>query len=298
MRLLWYPGGVSDHLTTFPGTNEAGTVAYTTPQLDYAGFSGAPVSHQSVRSPGQHGSTWLETLYDARELSFSAFLEATSLQDLLDAQREVIGAFDVGYGIGVLVWEQEDGSKYRINCIAHGKCPTSLSGETDRLPYSQKLLFTLLAHDPFWYSGVPKQAIFTFTTKAFFPFNFPFNFQGAQSPAIDIVNSGSHNTPVYLKLTGPITDPVLTNNLTGTAVGLDLEILDGETFEVSTDENDLYAVYNATGGEEQGFQYLSATTLLREFYLRSGTNECVLTCSASGAGASALLRWSDKYAGV
>lgn len=298
MKLIWYPGSASVNVTEFPGTDSTGLVTYGKPLIDYAGFSGSPASQQAVRSPGQHGSTWLETLYDPRQVSFSVIIQAPTLQALLDAQQELVAAFDVGYGMGSLVWEQEDGTQYLLKCIANGQCPTSIPGISDRGELFQKLTFPLIAHDPFWYSGSPHQSVFTFATKSFFPFNFPFNFQSSQSSIQLITNGGSHDAPVYLKFVGPITNPVLVNNLTGKSLALTLAIAAGESVEISTDESNLYAIYNATGGTSLAFRYLTPTTLLREFYLKPGLNPCQLTSSSYGAGAEAILQWSDKYAGV
>lgn len=298
MKLIWYPGGANEGILNFPGTASDGITAIGAPLIDYSGFSGNAVSHQIVRSPGQHGATWLDSLYDPRKLSFSAWITATTLQGLLDTQREIVAAFDVGKGRGALVWEQEDGKQYLINCIADGSCPVSNPGISDRGIYSQRLTFPLIAHDPFWYSGSPHPATFKFVGKSFFPFNFPFNFQSSQSPSQSIINAGSHNAPVHLKFVGPMTNPVLTNTLTGKSLGLTLAILAGESVEINTDENDLYAIYNATAGSGLAFQYLDATTVLREFFLIPGSNPCQLSSSSYGSGAELQLQWSDKHAGL
>jgi hypothetical protein len=293
MKLIWYPGDGSDPIT-FPDTVDGVTYILT---KNYTGFSGAPVTHQTGKSPNQHGESYFGTVFEPRKISFEVKARTDTLQDLLDQQREtLVSMFDISRGVGTLVWEQEDGTQYLLYCIANGECPASLPGERGNT--FQKYTFPMIAHDPFWYSGAPFIQYFNFTTKSFFPFNFPFNFQRSQSPFKTITNAGTHDTPVYVKFTGPMTNPVMTNNRTGKTITLAITLAAGETFELDSDVNDLYATYNATGGTENGYPYISSPTTLSEFLLKPGENPLQLSADSSGAGAEAMIQWSDKYAGV
>lgn len=295
MKILFYPGDSSDPIT-FPST--VGNISYILTR-NYTGFSGAPVTHQTLKSPNQHGQSYLGTTYEPRMIAFEVILQTTDLQELLDEQRDIlVAAFDASRGMGALVWELEDGTTYLLNCISAGQCPTSSPDAGSRGEKFQKYQFPMIAHDPFWYSGVPLQQRFAFATKSFFPFNFPFNFQGSQSPVQTITNAGSHDTPVYVKFTGPMVNPVLTNNRTGKTITLAITLAAGETFELDNDVNDLYATYNATGGAENGYPYISTSTTLSEFMLKAGNNPIQLSAYSYGSGADAILQWSDKYAGV
>ena len=103
---------------------------------------------------------------------------------------------------------------------------------------------------------------------------------------------------MYLKFIGPMVNPILYNNLTGQSLGLTMTIAAGESVEINTDENDLYATYNAIGGSSLAFQYLNPTTVLRDFLLIPGDNPCQLSSYSYGAAAELQVKWSDKYSGV
>ena len=295
MKLQFYPGSGTDYIE-FPSTT--GNISYTL-LINYDGFSGAPVSQQAVKSPNQHGMSWLGTIYEPRVVEFDILLETTDLSELLDEQRNVlVKAFDVSYGMGALVFTDEDGDRFLLNCISNGKSPQPDTSKTGRTKTAQKYKISLIAHDPFWYSGSPYTDSFAFVNSPFFPFNFPFNFASSMSQAKTITNAGTRQTPVYVKITGPIVNPVLTNNLTGKVLGFTINMGAGDYMEVNTDEDELYAFYTDSGVEENGFPYLTAATTLREFVLQPGDNPLTLTGTGYNANTNVVIEWSDKYTGV
>jgi hypothetical protein len=298
MQLVWYPADGSSPIT-FPGTlaGNDGDIVMSS-MMNHVGFAGAPVTHQTLKSPNQDGVSYLWTVYEPRVISFDVMVQTASLQDLLDTQGMLTGMFDASKGIGSLVWIQQNGKQYLLKCIANGNCPSNPADPQNRGPQHQRYTFPMIAHDPFWYSGSAHVVYFAFIGKSFFPFNFPFNFQSPHSPTQNLINQGSAKTPVYVLFTGPMTNPVLTNSLTGKTLGITLVLAAGETFEVNTDKNDIYATYHSLGGNLNGNPYLNNMVTLAEFLLEAGDNPVTLSSSSSGSGAQAMIQWSDKYVGV
>ncbi|MDD3135027.1 MAG: phage tail family protein [Methanoregula sp.] len=291
MKLIWYPAN-GDPETTF----QAGTAYYLTAL--YKGFTETDITHQTVKGPDQDGSTYLGSPFGDRELSFEFVYVADTLQDLLNAQRDIVTMFDPDEdGPGTLVWEQEDGTKFLIYAVANPGA-TSMPGSGNRTNTTQRYTVNLIAHDPFWYSGVVHRADFESEEVPMFPFDFPWDFTGANAPLQTLVNAGSHRVPVYILFTGPITNPSLENGRISKSVGLALDILDGESVEIYTAQDERYAIYHALAGDVSAFPYLDYDVNLSDFVLKPGNNICELTALASGTGASVTVQWRDRYSGV
>jgi hypothetical protein len=288
MKLIWYPAN-GDEPTTF----QAGTAHHLT--ANYTGFTEAALSHQTTKGQDQDGSTYLGSPFEDRELAFEFVYIATTLQGLLDAQRDIVAMFDSEDGPGTLVWEQEDGTQYLIYAIG---TVTSAPGAGNRTNTTQRYTVNLTAHDPFWYSGVVHRADFESEEVNFFPFDFPWDFTGANAPLQTLVNAGSHRVPAYILFTGPIENPSLENGRISKSVGLTLDILDGESVEIYTAQDERYAIYHATAGDISAFPYLDYDVNLSDFVLKPGNNICELTALTSGTGASVTVQWRDRYSGV
>ena len=131
----------------------------------------------------------------------------------------------------------------------------------------------------------------------FFPFLVPW-ILGGTPPEATLVNSGNIETPVTITIWGPIVDPVITNATSGKIITLDLEMLVGDLFVITTGKNNITAVYTpaATGIAENGFPYITVTS--KFWSLLKGSNYVTFTCTSSTTGCGCQITWSDQYAGV
>jgi len=287
----------------------------------YSGLAEIPVSFQTDKSPYQHGETLLDTLMNPRDVSFDIITLVTPgsggagscvlgeailgsmilgapYQSNLEVLQQKIAALSRALspldGDGILYYEREDGTRYGLNCSPDNSPKLDAVARSD-IHHNATLDFR--AHDPFWYSVVPH--IDTFATDAadFFPFTIPWSI-GSTPPRKTLVNSGNVDAPVTITILGPITDPVLTNETTSKILTLDIEMAEGDRFDITTGPNNITAIYTpiSTGIAENGFPYITVTSTF--WVLRKGSNSILFSCSTSTAGSGASVSWSDQYAGV
>lgn len=292
MKLTWYPPNNGDAIE-FSSDSTSHLLT-----INFSGFTEVPVTHQTLTLPNIP-PIWLGAVPTARQLSFEVRLMADTLQGVLDLQAELAGAFYSPAGQGVLVWEQEDGSKYAIVAIGD-QGPVSESGLDARGWNYQKCTIHLLAHDPHWYSSAANVAYLSGLPNPWIPWAIPW-VVGGFGTELTAVNEGTAFTPVIVRIFGPITNPMLANTTTGASVALEMTINNGAYVEMNSDNGVMSAIhYKTDGTTEKAFKYFSACTLLSLFGLDPGNNDLALTCSAATEGTlnyHASIEWRDKWAG-
>ena len=216
------------------------------------------------------------------------------LQARINALTRALSPLD---GNGILYYEREDGTIYRLNCSGNG-APRLDDSDKGRSDVHQYATINLIAHDPFWYSGSPHIESFSITGTSFFPFKIPWSIHRGSSNRRTLFNDGDVDAPLTIAIWGPITDPVFTNDTTGKAITLDLELVAGDRFDITTGKNRITAFYTpvGTGIPVNGQGYITVGS--KFWLLRKGANTVDFSCDASTAGSGAHIVWSDQYAGV
>lgn len=180
----------------------------------YEGWGHAPLHRITERGPMQHGDTDVDYRLDPREASLIFLIPGESWLDMRERWRRLQALFAPGPDPIKLRWEI--GVTRQIDCYLAGAINIS-SG--DRAGYTQLVPILLRAPDPTFYD--PEGAAVSFAlgggSDAFeVPMEIP---HPVGVSVIDQVNTISYagNAPGYphlIRITGPITDPVLTNETT------------------------------------------------------------------------------------
>ena len=84
---------------------------------NWSGFSETPIKHKSTKAPYQDGETYIDTIFDPRILTVEFLIKGDNRQEVFDRRLNVVNYFNPKLGLGTLVWEQEDGTTYHIDCI-------------------------------------------------------------------------------------------------------------------------------------------------------------------------------------
>jgi hypothetical protein len=292
----------------------------------YTGLAEAPTEFITDRSPFQHGSTLLDTKLTERTVSFdiqimlgpedtsttSVFGDAVfgdmifgnpfieEFQALQDNIGRLVRALDALGGPGILYYERDNGDIYRLNC-SPSKSPKL--DTSDRSPAMNKATIDFIAHDPFWYSGTPLRVDFNRTSTNFFPFRIPWRIHAGTSNFKTLVNDGMVSAPVSATITGPIVNPSLTRITdpvarTGETLALDLELLTGDIFEITTGDDNQTAYYTpaSTGVRVKAMNYVTVESVFWE--LARGPNTVLFNSDTFTAGCSASVQWSNRYGAV
>jgi len=213
------------------------------------------------------------------------------LQQRIYALARALSPLD---GDGILYYEREDGTVFRLYCSNNN----STLDPDNRSDIHQKATINLRAHDPIWYSGIPHSQSFGTSTTSRFPISFPFEFHRGLSNNHTLINAGNADAPVDITIWGPITDPVLANITTGKTLSLDLELVAGDRFDITTGKDRITALYTpvSTGIPVNGQGYV---VLGSKFWtLQKGANSVEFSCATSSAGSGATIIWSDQYGAV
>lgn len=150
----------------------------------------------------------------------------------------------------------------------------------------------LLATDPRLYSPTlgssEVSAASTASVGSTFDQTFGLSFGGAITPgSVTVTNGGSYAAPATYRITGPVTDPVVTNNTTGESFSLTVTLASGTYVDVDT----LTRTILYQGSTNYYSKLDSGSTL---FDLAPGANELRLTRTGSDA-ATLTVYHRDTY---
>ncbi len=161
--------------------------------------------------------------------------------------------------------------------------------------YVKEFQLQLVAADPRIYSQLLNTVGATGTTSttgAAFPLVFPVNFGGGSGGTVNLnaANAGNVGAPPVLKVTGPVTNPQVTNSTTGESLYLDnLDLVAGEYVTVD--------VAARTVAKSDGANLYARVRFPDSAWwlLAPGTNLIQLWAAASSAGVQLDVSWRDSW---
>jgi hypothetical protein len=179
--------------------------------------------------------------------------------------------------------------------------------ESDRSQFSHRIPVRLRAANPTCYD--PTQQSVTFVAASVggdawhIPWSIPWGIGGATIVAsTTITQAGDWYDQPIITITGPITDPTITNVTLGVSIDLDITLGSGETLTIDTRDG-AKSIIDQTGANR--ISALTATSDLARFRLApdpeapSGANE--ITVSGTGAAAgitSVTITYYHRYTGI
>ena len=260
---------------------------------NWSGFGDMPVITQLSKAPYQDGETFIDTLYDKRILTVEFAITGSTRQQVFNRRLLVNRYFNPKLGLGKLIWQQEDGTIYHIDCIVSDlKFP---DGEGQSQSH-QMVIIQFIAPNPFWYDpNILTSYLVGFAGGLSFPFSFPINF-GTVGTQITINNAGNVDTPILITFSGEITDPVITNNTTGESLTIVKTINDGDTLIINTAFGSKSVRILSGGVYSNAFEYVDPDS--KFWQLVPGENDISYSATSEGANAKGQLQYYQRYSGV
>jgi len=256
------------------------------------GTGGSPVEVQMQKAPYQDGETYIDSLLGPRYLSIEGLIWATKQGAVLDRRQRLARVFNPSLGLGTFRLELGH-TAYEIDAAVDS--PVAFPDRTSK-PI-QSFAVSLVCPDPAWREPTDE----TWTLASFvggfsFPFSFPLSF-GTVGQELDIENKGDMESPVLIRMTGPLTNPVLENVTTGQRITITREIQGGETLEINTAFGQKsVTIVSASGSRSNGFHYVSPSS---EFWgLIPGLNTVSYAATEESANSSVTLSFYHRYSGV
>ena len=183
----------------------------------YAGLGRAPMHAITERGPEQHGETLIEFRLDPRVFSLILGFSPATASDLQTDKDTILDLFSpVGGGDLInLEWGLANGNTRRIDCkpVGDGDMPSA-----DKAGFYQKVAVVFHAPDPTFYDPTAEAITFELgggSSGMAVPTAVP---TAIGASTIDqnrvMTNNGNWHSFPFIRITGPITDCVITNTTT------------------------------------------------------------------------------------
>lgn len=263
------------------------------------------VRQSETEKQGEHGTEDSLSRYGPRTMPFDGEIHASSQSARVSMEQalevELLLAADQSYdgddGYRLILLTTEDGIDKQIyaKCIYGPDFPLV----EEAMPEVRGFEFTLYAKEPVLYAQALTEETgpesFNTTTFKFQDGALP-AFQDGNLPTIQddtgaemtVTNAGTHDSPPVFTITGPTTNPVITNVTTGKSMdfskGSGLTLAAGETLTVSVAAK---TIMKTSGGVETDVSG-TMTDASRWIYIRRGANVFTLFDDTEGDLSSQL----------
>lgn len=269
-----------------------GTISYL---MGDDGWGHAPLTRHSERGPQQHGDSDKGYLLDPRVASL-ALRQVAESPDALDELRDTLVGLFAPTGTLALRWTR--GSRVRQIDV---KLLEGLNmASEERGGWASQLTGVLLkANDPTFYDPAGESVLFALgggSDALTIPHSVPMFVGASVIDATTVVNNQGNwqALPHLIRITGPLTDPVIINETTGevldftgvsiadSAHGIDIDLRYG--YKTVVDFDGLNAI-----------QYLSSGSDLATWHLEPGANSIRVTGTAATMASQVEIAFYERY---
>lgn len=294
-NLTWIEPNGTQHVLTDPNSY------YWTPGAQ--GMFMPPVVYQGQVIPLQPGEIPRLIQHGPRDVLVPLLVRSSiSRADLFDKLEQLCSMFSISTPtkLGVLRRTTPNGHVRDLTCFyldgAKGDESTDNSGVGH-----MALVPDLHAPDPYWYDSEPTIRTFTPTGfQSFFAAPFlPIKLSpdGAAN-AFSIINTGDVSTYPTWTITGPCSNPILTNSYTADnganitkTLALSLSLASGEVLTIVTKPGSA-SMKKQDGSNQMGALSDFTSTL---WPLQPGLNQCGVSLSSPGSGCQVVLSYKQAY---
>ena len=268
--------------------------------VEFDGFGMPPVRRLTQQGPMQNGSTDVGYRLDSRQIRIAVMMSAVGDQAIIDARAALMGILRPSDSALTLQWSY--GSAVR-------EIKTHYSGgmtlpSTDWTLKNHRAVFELYAPDPAWYDAFEQSAIFAREgggSGFVFPLmvnsaNISFGASNISSEyTISLSDPNAWITYPTIYITGPITNPIITNQLTGDKLSFTGNtITAGQVVTIDT----AYGAKTVYNGATNWISKLSSDSALATFGRAEGDNSILVTGSSVDGSTSVEMRYRIRYIGV
>ena len=256
------------------------------------GFGEIPTDIKTSKAPYQVGVSHIDTIVEPRFFGFDFTILGENRQEIFDRRLLIIKHFNTILGPGTLIWEQEDGTTYYIDCIAKATLP---EGEAQSRVH-QVVIVELFAPNPYWYDPTQwEQVMVGFSGGFSLPFSLPVSF-GIVGSQVEVNNLGNVETPVLIYLYGEVVNPVIQNLTTDEEISVVQTVPDGDILIINTAFGEKSAMILCGGEYENAFEYVDPDSIF--WKLPPGESTIRYTVTSQGANARCILYYYHRFSGV
>lgn len=244
--------------------------------------------------PLQPGARLRQVKTLSRAVEVPIIIRASSESIFATARRALRYAMNPNRGAGTLQIAAADGSTRQMTCY----CESGFEGDESeqyRGPGFAMLPLSFRALDPYWYDA--QSTLLTYTAggaTTFFQTPFlPVHLSASGiSNSFTVYNSGDVSCWPIWTITGPGTNPTLSNNTTGKSIAMTVTLTAGQTITIDTRPG--YKTVLREDGTAH-YAYLSFTSSL--WPLVTGTNGVSLSMTGTTSASQLQLQYKQAYEG-
>lgn len=250
----------------------------------------------------QHGQTYQDYRFDPRIVTLKWGAKQATRQAMWSDHQTWLKNMKPYVTVANIQLVLDDGTTYQLDVRLRAGLPNS--SKDLRGPFTQMYTAQFIADNPFWYN--PTQSTFTYTVTAFtqitWPVTFPITFGGSVVDQTSTIQTlGTFSAYPKIVLTGPILNPILTNNTTGDIIALTYSISPGEIVTIDLTPG-AKTVLNNSGtnliGKVTPASNLGTWHLAVPPEATSGNNSVHAQFGNGTAASSVVLNWNDQFVGV
>ena len=272
--------------------------------LEVADLGHAPLERHTERGPNQHGDTDTGFRLLPRVFSIVVMLRGEDADEVFSERARLIRIFKTSRVQLALRFTFEDGSQRQIDCVTVGGLDLRRDGKAGK---TQKTAVMLRAANPLFYDPVSSGAVtinlgggsggFTIPTPV------PTSVGSSTADASQALTyDGTWESNPVIRITGPITSPVITNETTGDVLDFTgTTISAGSYYDIDT-RYGYKTVYSESGVNK--ISTLLDTSDLATFALQpdpdaaDGINVISVTGTGTNADTRVDLTFFDWYVGI
>lgn len=268
--------------------------------VDHDGLGMLPIHRLSSRGPMQHGDTDRGYRADPRVFRLVLYIDADNQLDWFTKRETLMSIFSpdrlisIRFVVGTYTRQ--------IDCYYLGDM--SMSGADKVGSYGQKVSVTLRAPDPTFYDPIAANAeTFPLSLGMSVPTAVPTALDGATiNEARTIAYTGNWRDYPIVRITGPITNPVLTNLTTNEKLDFTGITISAGDYYLIDCRYGYKTVVNAAGTSK--IADLTTDSDLATFHLAStlespgGINDMKITGSAITNAAAVNVTYNNRYLGL
>lgn len=266
------------------------------------GLGSAPTVIQEQKAPYQDGTTWIDTLFDVRQLTVTCVMTGITTLLARDQRKDVLlSVLNPKLGVGVLTYTYDNGAR-ELNCSVEASPIFPNKLYTDA---RQRYQVTFRAHNPYFID--PNTNLIAMDTESAL-FEVPDATGGIDmltagieiavdlSAPVTVVNTGQVDAPVQITFYGPATNPKVENQTTGEYIKLNKTLIAGDVVEINTAFGEKTVTITNGVTVTNGMAYLDLASTF--WSLAQGDNLVRFTDDASTTTARCQLTYKNRYLGA
>lgn len=272
--------------------------------LGHDGVGMMPSHRLRQRGPMQHGETDLGFRGDPRLIQLALLIEGTSMSNYWTRRRALMNLFKPTDDALKLRFTLDNGDVRQLDCWYAGDMSL---GSQEKMRYTHAVGVTLSAADPAFYNPTGMTVVFALGggSAAFeIPMAIPLNIGvSTMDQTVTIDYDGDWLAyPYRIRITGPITDAIITNLATDERLDFDsITIGAGHYYDIDcryayktvVDDGDVNKIADLTEDSDLVTWHLAADPEVAD-----GLNGIQVTGSSVTAATEVHVQWFDTFVGI